>query len=378
MAILHGSWLPEAQRFFLWGEAWQRTEPAATEVVLPHPYTMGRSHLSDWLKEHAVSEGTETSDATALVLPKSLWKQLSESTQGAKRSSKQKTAGWGTAQLSLPSQLTEAGLLPVHSAAQTPDENEAAEIQIYPWQVQGFWLTPAEALGVLSHLPLGSSAMGESSIIASDLRYWGHVCRWGLDLLARGKFLPGIELSSQRQTAFWQPLLDSAVDQERLRQFSLVMPHGCLFYRPQAQTDFPAVPLRPLPQSYLTDFLQSLVDEWLRSLATLQPVPATTPLSKELPVREWLQGLSGSPSIDANPVTLSRLREALTTWTAPLQTRREDYRLSLELIPPDTLGEPWLLTYHLQAIADPDWQISAEDIWQHPVEQLRWQQHTIY
>lgn len=373
MAILHGSWLPEQQRFFLWGEAWQRAEPAPLNQVSEHPYAMSRSNLGDWLKEHAVSEGTESSDTNALVLPKNLWKRL-----GPREGKK---TGWGKLLLALPSRLEAEGLLPVHSAAYLEDSEAAVEdtpSSLHSWLVHGFWLSPAETLVLLSHLPLGQGVTGEGSVVAADLRFWGYVCRWGLDLMARGKFLPGIELSSQRQAAFWQPLLDSANDQERVRRFALSMPAACVFYQKKAESEYAAVPLRPGSQTYLVDFLQMMVDEWLRAIAKQQPVPASTPLSRELPVREWLQGLTGQdPIIDANPVTLSRLREALITWTAPLQTRREDYRLCMELIPPATQGEQWTLTYQLQSTANPDWQLSAEVIWQHPVDQLRWQQHTI-
>ena len=366
MAILHGSWLPQQQRFFLWGEAWQRTEPASVNQVSEHPYAMERAELSAWLKTQGVCEGTDT-DSHSLVLPKSLWKQL----QG-----RSKKAAWGQVLLALPSCVDADGLLPLHSATDLETIQANVDLALFSWQVEGFWLTPEEALVLLSHLPLGQ-VPGEKSMVAADLRYWSHVCRWGLDLLARGKFLPGVELSSQRQAAFWQPLLDSAIDQERLRSFSLSMPAACRFYQLQAEA-YPAVPLQSPPPTYLSSFLQVLVDEWVRAIAKKQPIPATATLSKELPLREWLQNLAAQDAtIDANPVALSRLREALTTWTAPLQTRREDYRLCLELAPPATQGENWLLHYYLQAVAEPDWRLSAETIWQHPVEQLRWQQLTV-
>ena len=57
-----------------------------------------------------------------------------------------------------------------------------------PWQVSGSLLDPLVTIKFLSALPLGRSEA--SSFVSDDLRYWSHLTRWCLDLLARGKFVP--------------------------------------------------------------------------------------------------------------------------------------------------------------------------------------------
>ena len=375
MAILHGSWLPERQQFFLWGEVWQRASGSNPETVAEHPYAMAQPALNAWLKEHGQPEEAE-GDAP-IALPQALWKQLSGS--AAAQAKGRIRLQWSSAKLSLPSRLQGDAILPLHSAA-APDPEEEAAVALFPWQVQGWWLTPAQALTLLIRLPLGAAIAPEQSLLATDLRFWSQVGRWGLDLLARNKAVPKIEYTTQQKRAFWQPLLDSAVDQRRLRQFAQVMPTACLFYQSEAESEAPAVLLRPEPQDLLLNFLAMLVDQRLRALGRTQPLPAATALSQELPLREWLQAMTiPSPRLDTNPVGMSRLRDALNTWTTPLQTLEETaaYRAYFQLTPPESLGQDWVLAYGLQSTADPDWKLSAETIWQHPVERLQWQNHSL-
>ncbi|MBD2259780.1 DEAD/DEAH box helicase [Pseudanabaena sp. FACHB-2040] len=402
MTILHGSWLPERQQFFLWGEAWQRTEtqsfPAAAGVY-EHPYSLAQIDLAAWLKAQAQRESNgEGVTASGLVLPGGILAGLTPevappepakrrrgkapATSTAPVTAQPITYPWVKMPLVLPTGLEKGYLQPIHSAAA---EFPSA---LYPWWVSGWLVPPPVALTILLKLPLGQSVGEAASNLGSDLRYWGHVARWGLDLLARGKVLPAIALTSQRQEAFWQPLLDSAVDQDRLRQFARRMPASCLSVcrggdgssdHPDVQGPF--VELLPPPEDLLLQFLSQIIDSRVRTTAKTQPVPATTPLSRELPVREWLSALSNpNPVLEASPATTSRLRDALATWTAPLQNQTEQtaqFRTRFVLSPPQQQGGDWHLAYALQSVVDPDWSVSAELIWQHPVDQFQIRGQTI-
>lgn len=410
MAILHGSWLPGCQQFFLWGEAWQRVDPAAFPIVGEpdaYPFAMAQADLADWLKNHAQRETTtESSVATGLVLPDAAWEKLVEgspppkveSLSGKRRGSKPASTreqsvvetappglGWSQVVLALPTMWGETHLSPVHSATPEAEKPPHAETVLFPWRVSGWLLSPQMALALLLKLPLGQLVEDETASLGPDLRYWGHITRWGLDLLTRGKVLPSVTLANQGVEAWWQPLLDSAVDQERLRRFVAHMPPACRAY--QAMPPFGENGGdRPVPQGPWVDLpwpaldlllpcLRKLVDIRVRAIAKTQPVPATTLLSKDLPVREWLTALgSPSPSLAIGPSAASRLGEALATWTAPLQDqgkRTARFRTRFVLMPPPAPGENWGLTYGLQSVGDPDWHVTAEVLWQHPVENLQ-------
>ncbi|MBD0335458.1 MAG: DEAD/DEAH box helicase [Cyanobacteria bacterium Co-bin13] len=405
MAILHGSWLPDRQQFFLWGETWQRTEAEAFPAeagVHNHPYSLAQADLAAWLKAQAQRDSDgEGVAASGLVLPGGILAGLAPveaaappepakrrrgkapATSTAPVTAQPITYPWVKLPLVLPTGLTEGYLQPVHSAAVAAESPSV----LHPWWVSGWLVPPPVALTILLKLPLGQSVGDAAASLGSDLRYWGHVARWGLDLLARGKVLPAIALTSQRQEAFWQPLLDSAVDQDRLRQFARRMPVSCLSVgrggagcdRPEDEGPF--VELLPPPEELLLQFLGQIIDSRVRATAKTQPVPATTPLSRELPVREWLSALSSlNPALEASPATTSRLRDALATWTAPLQNQTEQaaqFRTRFVLSPPQQQGGDWHLAYGLQSVADPDWYVSAELIWQHPVDQLQVRGQTI-
>lgn len=412
MAILHGSWLPECEQFFLWGEAWQRLEAdafsGAGATITDHPFSMPQADLAVWLSAHARADSEGDSRATAdIVLPQGVLASLTAAATASAPDKRQRLKGgtkvaapattfaWVKMPVALPTHVevdaTGTRLRPTHSAEVEP----APSLSLHPWYIGGWLLPPQAALSMLLKLPLGQQVGQGTSSLGPDLRYWGHVARWGLDLLARGKLLPAIALTSQKMAAFWQPLLDSAADQDRLRQFALRMPLTCLTYQVGSQNgsqngksrtehsegQSPLVDLLPLPQDRLLQFLGQLVDGWVRPLAKSQPIPATTPLSRELPVREWLNALaSANPALEASPVATSRLRDALTTWTAPLQNQTQltaQFRTRFVLSPPSEQGGNWSLAYGLQSVLEPDWHIEAEMIWQHPVEQLQIQGQTL-
>lgn len=392
MAVLHGGWQPDSQTFVLWGEAWQRLDDQAflaAEGIHDHPYCVAPQDFADWLIAHGQPLGTGSERNSRLGLPSSLYKGLQAFRSGGDSTKRRQPTPppdlqWSQQVLALPTEIEAGALQPLHSAVTLNQQDWV----LFPWYVTGLQVSAEEAITLLLSLPLGQGVSEQASSIGSDLRYWGHVARWGLDLLARGKMLPAIELTSQHTAAAWTPLLDSAIDQSRLRQFTLTMPPVCLSYsqaaveagHPEAAGRF--VPLLAGAENLVLSFLDWFVDARVRAVAKTQPVAATTPLSRELPVRSWLQGLaSPDKELDVSPSAASRLREVLNTWTAPLQTLQGDpttqYRICLELTPPEPGTETWRLDYWLQSVADPAWRVAAEAIWQHPVATWTYQGHLL-
>ncbi|NEP17202.1 MAG: DEAD/DEAH box helicase [Leptolyngbya sp. SIO4C1] len=351
MAVLHGSWLPKRQRFLLWGEVWRRTSPAdyditevsGAEAVFAYPFCLQQDELIALLKSPALDLGWAT----------------------ARLSSR-----WKPYVLPLPAQVTATQVLPQHSQA------DAADSSLYPWQVEGLLLPPEAALKLLNSLPLGTT--DDAAIVGADLRYWSHAARWCLDLLARGKFIPQVSANKAGAIAPWHLLLDSATDQTRLRQFGEQMPLTSQLY--PAETLSTAAPNSPLqvplpapPKKRLRSFLEALVDARVRTTLQTMPLPASAPLSKDLPLREWLTALSvgKNPQFEATPAGLVRLNEALNTWTAPLQELEDtpnQLRTCFVLTPPPSGKLDWTLHYGLEAADDEQFRLDAATIWAHPVD----------
>ncbi|MEO0985525.1 MAG: DEAD/DEAH box helicase [Cyanobacteria bacterium J06639_14] len=368
MAILHGSWIKENQRFFLWGETWRRLVPdhlPPEPEIRNHPFCMEPLALFDCLKPVG-------------GLPKSFWVEATEEAS-QKRQTKSKTAKrLGIQHLSLPTVITADVCLPKHSADNIASEPaEQHMIALYPWQINGILLTSTEAASLLEQLPLGSLDFAGTAI-GADLRYWSHVARWGLDLLARGKYLPAIAITPQKVTrAHWRLLLDSDTDTGRLRLFTQTMPLGCRTYGPVSKPSKGSVvgvsvPFLPDAEALLCDFLEAIVDAQVRAQAN-PAIASSDTLSPDLPVREWIQALSNQVStLEGNAMAAARLRDALKTWTAPLQssTTQNRFRVCFRLEPPSEDQGDWQLVYYLQCRDDETCLIPAATLWQYPVEQV--------
>ena len=385
MAILHISWFPQTQRCLLWGEAWK---PLPTSGLDPwdgvhlHPYASPQSELAEALTNLEKQLGDKSGGSLFSPIITAEAKAGRRKTTG-KGKSKAKAGAleptWGEVVLPLPSRLEGGAVTPLHSAAELENHDPSAPV-LHPWRIAGWWLTAPDIQRLLLGLPLGQQTWVGADTLGADVRFWGHIARWSLNLVSRGKFLPTIELTSQTLAAGWRPLLDSAADQGRLRQYSLAMPLVCRSYHPPGKGE-PVLGCRsPLaaPQELLLSVLTTLVDEQARQAAQTLPEKALANLGQELPLQPWLTALARPQGkLEASPMAVARLQEALNTWTTPLQTLEADlaaqFRLRLVLQPPDSLEQPWRLHYQLQSVANPDWHLTAEVIWQHPVAELHHQ-----
>lgn len=407
MTVLHGSWVPSQNQFWVWGEVWRRIDPSeflSVDQPQVNLYSMTPEELVTCIQtynERASRSQDADSGKKVLILPKTVMqdttKQASKVAAGRRKLASRAEAAdttktlpkltsppWGTFEVALPSLVAQDSVRPIHSAS-VGDGDSAAQA-LFPWQVAGFWLPPSDAIAFLNSLPLGLAAE-DGSIFGADLRYWSHVCRWGLDLLARSKYIPALsnatpsgsppEQPNRTVDPRWQVLIDSAVDQARLRRFSNRMPLACRTY-PQArvEADHPLYLDVPAPpQILLFDVLGLIIDNHVQMMASTQPFPASTPLSRDLPLREWLQALSTRDAdLSTDTPGWSRLQEAILNWQAPLQNLQANqtalFRTCFTLHPPPADERDWLLVYSLQAIDDPTFHVDATSIWNHPVDLL--------
>ena len=346
MAILHGTWLLDREKsgLFIWGETWRKI--GAIEIIesinIPHPLAMSEAELKTFLTS------LQQSGKLNWQLPETA-ETPPEKSQKTRRSPKTQNAAEIPAQnssiqrqiraIALPTQISEsnATLMPQHSAAAFSEPAPTEEIYLYPWQVEGYFLNPQAAFVFLQSLPLNSTE--PDSFVGSDLRFWSHIARWSLDLLARCKFLPGLEKQSDGSAiAKWQPLLDSSTDTLRLATFVKQMPTACRTYQKKEEgttrsltrihglmideresevevrgkkeegrgekaeesNQLPlAVDLPAGAEELVLGFLSSIVDSQVRSSsrAALTAGSSTLDIKAVSPVRDWLQALQQESGI---------------------------------------------------------------------------------
>ncbi|MEG3844170.1 helicase, partial [Microcoleus sp. herbarium14] len=238
MAVLHGSWILDTQDtgLFIWGETWRKIgaiETIESGINLHHPLAMTEAELKTFLTSLQQSGKLNWQlPETAEIQEKSQKTRRSPQTQNAAIPTKNLSIKRQIRAIALPTQISESNqtLMPQHSAAALDEPAQTEEIYLYPWQIEGYFLKPQAAFVFLQSLPLNSTE--PDSFVGSDLRFWSHIARWSLDLLARCKFLPALEIQSDGSTvAKWQPLLDSSTDKLRLATFAKQIPTACRAYQ---------------------------------------------------------------------------------------------------------------------------------------------------
>ncbi|CAD5943135.1 putative ATP-dependent helicase YwqA [Planktothrix rubescens] len=343
MAILHGSWCMTSKGcFFLWGETWRRvpSESFSSEQIFPYPFALNDTELltQPLLKNMGLSN----------ILSQQI--------------------------IALPTDISESGdLTPIYSAT-----TNIPKSYLYPWQITGISLNPKQAFQFLQSLPLNTVITSDSDL-GEDLRFWSHIARWSLDLLARSKFLPGlIQQSDQTIISQWQPLLDSAIDQARLLRFAQQMPRVCRVYQELIAGDSLAINLPLSAQDIIINFLSVMIDQQVRNVAKEVNKKAIV----SLPIwQKWLQSLGEQENtINAELTEIESLETALKNWTAPLQYSLSEPNLfatAFHLHPPTEYNPNWQLEYCLQAIDQPEFIVNSNIVWNHPVDSFNYRGRTI-
>lgn len=373
MAILHGNWLgsSQASHLFVWGEMWRSNTSDQHQLQAPlplHPFSMSAAELFACL---------ESWQQTGFTLPKGISEAVAAgaSSTNKKRSrqgvSPASSGQWTQQTLALPTEVTDGKSTPFHSAAPLPADNSL----LLPWQVQGLCLSPNQALELLTALPLRADNL-EESYIGGDLRFWAHAARWSLDLLVRGKFLPGLDAGVNGSlSADWQPLLDSGLDQDRFKTFVEQMPGGCRIYQTSVPTDVSlALDIPADPRKILASFLRTVLDTQVRAAIDVD-LASALPKGIEPGLGNWLQALGPEPvELRAQTPGIAQVVSRLEEWTAPLQQSlsfEQRYRPCFGLNPPER-GGSWILSYFLQAVDDPAFLVAAETIWNTAAEHLHY------
>jgi SNF2 family DNA or RNA helicase len=364
MSTLHGSWICQSVNsyFFIWAETWRTLTPAddpnLSEPIPLHPFTIKREESIAFFDSHDIP----------LTKVFHLENNIEEIID--KR--------WQTEIITLPSQKKprKKVFLPILSAQFSEDTDNLSSLSLQTWQVEGFYLTPIEAVNFLQLLPLGSLEDSDD-YLGDDLRFWTHIYRWSLDLLTRRKFLPGIIIEEEKKVrSCWQPLLDSIVDRTRLAKFTRLMPDACRAY--EIKRNF----LELLePQELLLRGLTCIIDARLRTWVDSNIISA-----KNTTIQPWLESLAQESAVfDLDSKNIKRLETALYNWTLPVQNylikygenklKHSLFCVCLVLKPPtkndsNSIQEDWQLQYYLQALDDQDFLVAATEIWQNNGEYL--------
>ena len=341
--VVHGSW--SADTFFLWAESSEAAprKRGRKPRIPPHPHAASPDSLRTAIGGLMPSIGWEAMSTTerAILLP---------SATGAPR---------------LPPWLVprEADLEP--------------EAHLLPWKVTGLSLDVLSALHFLVGLPLGERQpeVARSRQWGADLHYWSLVAKWGLELLAHHRYLPGMTENGGQYRAAWLPVLDDAQERTRLRKLAKAMPAICRALFVGKETPEPSQ--APEPQDLLDSFLKQLVDQAVRDWG--RPSLDRRRKPPEGVAAAWWSALWDDAPAGGCPIEvpvaqrrdLVRMFDAWQAWMGQLRGLEDvAFRLCVRLEPPEVDPEngqvrspDWLLRYMLQASDDPSLLVPAKEVW---------------
>jgi superfamily II DNA or RNA helicase len=263
---------------------------------------------------------------------------------------------------------------------------------LHPWVVPAIGIGPAAALELLVALP---SSRPRGVAVGDSMQFLGEAGKLALEMVARGRVLPGLARRDEGWEAWWRPVTSDPDDVERVRMLVAAMP-------PLARAEYLFSEEGNAPEAVVGDLLGAVVDACARSfLADGLAGRRTRRRSKRpLPVVDtWLAALTDAdPAVDANGLQLAALAEELEEWRRAGERYAEHrmFRTCFRLCEPDESVEwrggelqaepdgghgsipqpdapdlegnasaagPWRVEILLQAKDDPSVLVPAEEVW---------------
>jgi SNF2 family DNA or RNA helicase len=318
--ILHGTWLPAAGRFFLWGEAAERVARRGRQPkVPPHPGQLDLDALHERLAELPSSATIPDEGERTIWLPAA-----------------------GGAPLPLREQRDAGAELP------------EGPVALAPWRVRGLLLGPGQAVEALLFLGAGRDA-------GSDLRAWHAAALLAFELLAGQQLVPALAREGKALRARWRPrpTPDSA---RKLAALARALPPLC-----RAVADDQAA--APAPHALVDSFVAAVADDRARVLAAADPAVAARLVGLRRPGASpgaaWLAALLGpDPTLALTGRPADELFSAWQAWAGQEHVAGdESFRITFRLEAPDDDRGQWALSYLLQAADDPSLLVPAAQIW---------------
>lgn len=337
MLVLHGTWKPPETAnldgaFFLWGESSSNPSVRRKTPKPPgvHPFQAAEKDMKKAADSlHSGTGRNARPESVLLLLP-----------SGSR------------------APLASPDLLRDHN-----DEESAEEpINLSRWKVDGLCILPEDALLLLGSLS-GTRTENDDVAIGTDLMFWSKVSKFAMELLSKQRFAPGLVFSGNGAAfARWQYVLNDENDRTRFSMLARSMPPVCraLVHNRNAQ------------EAFLSDFLNSAIDRFVRSSA-----PATSGTTAKTPglPGAWLESLASGEPVRLHAQGIKKLSEGMSSWNAPIrEIEKSGFRTCFSLEPPEDAGV-WNLRYFLQAADDQSLLVPAETVWRGAKDTLQFLNH---
>jgi superfamily II DNA or RNA helicase len=211
-----------------------------------------------------------------------------------------------------------------------------------PWVVPAIALVPGAALELLL-APAGGYADGARNLagvaLGDSLRFLAEAGKLALELVARGRVLPGLVRRDQGWVAWWRAMPGDPEDVERLQMLAAAMP-------PLVRAEISSSEEGQAPDALVADLLGAVVDSCARSLLAdgLAGRRARRRSGRRLPVVDaWIAALTEpDPVIAGDERELAVLAEEIDEWRQAGERYAEHrmFRTCFRLCEPSEPDEP--------------------------------------
>src|SRR5262245_39021636 len=268
-----------------------------------------------------------------------------------------------------------------------------------PWSVSTLGLSPGQTIDLLCSC-VGKQTLAPGIVVGADLAYWTTAMRLAGGMVARQPWLPDVDAIhlprpsrlSARVTAGlyrarWRAVF-GGLDMSRLTRLAKAMPDVCRALcpvRPDAK-DKPPAPAETPAVTVLTEFINSIVDELVRTSGVQlgASFSATSIPSRKrrtlAPVFDslhdhWISALQSSDGLmPGEAAELAALVTQVRDWQRPISvSTATPFRLCFRLEEPVDAGDAgrprrrqqdqWYMRYFLQAADDPSLLIPVQRAW---------------
>lgn len=259
------------------------------------------------------------------------------------------TASSTETSVALPS--TDTSPLPSPGLPGASDIDRGSPGELRSWRADAMSLEGAEALAVLLAVPAEPPTPVRPG---GSLQAAATLATLALELVARGRVLPGLVARHGRFEARWLPILDRA-DRSRLAGLVPALPPSLLAVADEEN--------RP-PGSVLREIVEQLVDAACRTSLAGRRLASARTVTRGGVEGAWLVALTApDPAVlHADVGAVQLLAKELATWHRSGQ-QEAPLRLTFRLAPPRDDLAAWRLEFALQATDDPSVLVSAREVW---------------
>lgn len=268
-------------------------------------------------------------------------------------------------QLYLPSSakrpLTSKRLLQNDESDQIIDESPELKV----WEVDALSLEPLTALSLLTSIP---SELPDGLRLDDSFMFWIEATKLSLELLTRGRYLPGIIREQSHFRSHWFNVPTESEDYARFSTLVNSIPPIC---RALAGEGYQEV-LEPniFLESFVSTAMDSLIRHFLRNTSLTTEVELLKKTPRIQCYASWLASLSTlTDKVDANNYELANLEQALKKWGSEFFTsaKARDIIIAFRLHPPtgdsEQMTTAWAVEILFQAKEDSLELVSADSFW---------------